>query len=707
MSDFVSSTAHPPRGPLDPLFEARSVALVGLSADAARMTGAPLVILRQAGFDGRIFPVNPKRDEIGGLTCYASIDALPEAPDVALILLAARHVPDAVRACARKGIRGVVVLSSGFEETADGETHARELARAAAETGLPVVGPNCEGVWSVGRRLMLTFGSAARREVLHRAPIAVLSQSGAMAGAIARHLQESAIGCEYVVSVGNETVLTIADYLEWLIDQDVRIVLLFIEGLRDGERLLWLLDRARQKGIVVAALKSGNSQAGIKAAASHTGKVASAYAVYRALLDEASVVQMTSLTDLIEFADVLNTSLAPPARGEQGGVAVFSIPGGTRALTVDLLETHRVPLSTFDASTSAALAAALPPFAGTDNPTDLTGQVLSDPGLFDRCLRIIADDPHTEALIVQVANRGPRDAIERVELLAAIVAERRLPMVISFLGDALPPADKKRFRERGILCARDPAEAANFLGWLYAARDAAQRPGLDMRTSNAKVAAVAAPAGWTDVCRYLEACGIGVPASRIVAADEDVVPASAALAFPLALKASPDAVDHKTELGLVALDLRDAAALRDAAHALRSRMGDTRVPLLVQEMAGSGVEVLMAALRNPDFGPILALGSGGIGVELYRDIAYLALPTSPARVRAALATLRLGTLLDGFRGKPRADVDALVAAAVAFGERFVSAQPPLAELEINPLFVRSPGAAPLLAVDALVKPGIR
>ncbi|MFT4437134.1 acetate--CoA ligase family protein [Caballeronia sp. 15715] len=701
----MSSEVTRPRTPLslDPLFFAQSVALIGLSADAAKMTGAPLAILCQVGYQGRIFPVNPKYQDMSGYPCYPSIDALPEVPDVALITLAARHVPEAVRACARKGIKAVVVLSSGFEETEEGRQYALDLASAAAQSGIPVVGPNCEGIWSVGNRLMLTFGSAARRGALHRAPIAIISQSGAMAGAIARHLQDNGIGCEYVVSVGNETVLTIADYLEWMIERDdVRVVLLFIEGLRDGQRLLRLLDRARQKGVHIAALKSGNSEAGGKAAASHTGKVASDYVVYQALLREAGVVQVPTLTDLIEFADVLTTFPLPPARGVQGGVAVFSIPGGTRALTVDLFEAHGVPLSTFDQKTSAALAAALPSFGGTDNPTDLTGQVLSHPGLFNQCLQILANDPHTEALVVQVANRGPRDVNDRIDYLGSVAAGAQVPLVISFLGDALPEADKGRFRKHGIICARDPAEAAKYLGWLYAAREGGARPGFD-GTGSVGVAAVSGPSDWPEVERYLSECGIAVPRWCIVGPAEDVAHACANLRFPLALKAIPEDVDHKTELGLVTLNLQNADELRLAALVTRQRLGNAEASVFVQEMIDGGTEVLMAALRNADFGPILALGMGGTLVELHRDITYLALPTNAARVRAGLATLKLWTLLSGFRGRPRGDVEALVAAVVAFGNRFTHAQPLLAELEINPLFVRAEGPDPVIAIDALVK----
>lgn len=688
---------------LDALFHARSVALIGVSGDPRKMTGAPMQILAQTGFTGKIYPINPQHPEIGGLRCWPDVESLPETPDVALVMLAAARVPDAVRACARKGIGAVVVLSSGFEETEEGHAHAAELAQVARETGIAVVGPNCEGVWSVPDRVVLTFGSAARREVLHEAPIAILSQSGAMAGALARHLQDSGVGCAYVVSVGNETVLTIADYMEWMIEcAELRVILLFIEGLRDGQRLLRLIERATARGIRVVALKSGNSAKGLAAAASHTGKMASPYAVYRELLQEAGAIQVDSLTGLIEAAEVFTVLGAPPARGVDGGVSVFSIPGGTRAMTADALEAQGVPLATFARETVTALADVLPEFGGTENPTDLTGQVLSQPGLFDKCLNLIADDPHTEALIVQVANRGPRDVMERVELLHAVAARSGVPIVVSFLGDALPPAERAQLRAAGVMCARDPVEAARFLGWLWRAR--AGQP-LDAAPTRLRGAAAPAPQTWEDTVALLENCGMRVPGWRAVSPGQDAAEACDGLSFPVAVKALPEDADHKTELGLVHLNV-SPSRLAAAVDEIHQRLG-RQAGVLVQEMDHGGVEVLLSALSNPDFGPVLAIGMGGTTTELHGDVAYLALPTTPARVRRALRGLKLRTLLEGFRGRPAADTEALLHAATALGDRFVAIGGAVQELEINPLFVHERGAGGIVAVDALVKPALR
>jgi acyl-CoA synthetase (NDP forming) len=458
-------------------------------------------------------------------------------------------------------------------------------------------------------------------------------------------------------------------------------------------------------------LKSGNSEAGLKAAASHTGKMASSYAVYSDLLREAGAIQVETLTDLIAAGEVLASTPFPATRGPGAGVSVFSVPGGTRALTADQFDLHGVPLATFDRRTVEALTTALPEFGGVENPTDLTGQVLSHPGLFDQCLTIIADDPGTEALLVQVANRGPRDVMERVDLLGDVAARTGVPVVASFLGDSLPAAQRVQLRDAGVVCARDPAEAARFLGWLYQAGRFAARgkdPAGDHLGGLTTIERVPGggpaplPSGWRDIAAWLQGAGIAVPASRTLVAADDVAALCAELTYPLAVKATPDDADHKTESGLLALGVADAGEVARQAARIRNTLGRPQAAVLVQEMVAGGVEVVLAAVRNPDFGAVLCIGSGGTAVELFRDVAWLALPTSAPAVRDTLGRLKVATLLAGFRGAAAADTDALVEAAVRFGDRFLATTPAAAEIEINPLLVLPVGKG-VVAVDAVIK----
>lgn len=686
-----------PAAALDRLFRPRSVALYGVSADPHKLNGAPLPILRRAGFPGAIYPVNPKYETIDGLACHARYADLPEAPDVALVMLPAREVPGALAECGRKGTRAAVVISSGFEETGDGGL-VRAVRDVCREQGIALVGPNCEGVWSVRAKALLTFGSAARRDVLAHRPVAILSQSGAMAGAVARHLQDSGFGCAYVVSVGNETVLGLLDYLEWMLAQDdVRVVLLFMEGLKNGARLLALAERARSRGIVLVALKSGNSAVGREAAASHTGKIASAADVYRDVFAQAGIIVVEGLVELVEAAEVLS-SLPPPrtSSAPQPGVAVYSIPGGTRALTADQCETRGVPLARFGEATVRALEAELPAFGSAQNPTDITGKILSAPDLFHRTLGLVANDPATEALIVQLANRGPQDAV-RYRATMEMAAAAGLPVFVTFLGDALPGPQRCDFAASGLACARDPGDAVRYLSWLYAMREFRGRPAREARA--ARAGAPLAGTGWRAMMDVLADCGVAVPKWTLLA--PGTAPDLASLAFPLAVKALPEDAPHKTERGLLRLDLRDAAAVDAACIAIRAALGSDGATLIAQEMVAGGVECVVALRRDPDFGAVLSLGSGGVAVELVRDLGHLALPCGARDVRRLIDRLRLARRLAGFRGAPAADTDALVAAVLALADRFPSLD--IDELEINPLIVLPAGQG-VRAVDALATP---
>jgi acyl-CoA synthetase (NDP forming) len=275
---------RPDRPDLTTLFLPRSVVFIGASTDASRLTGRPLRYLRRHGFEGEVFLVHPHAEQIDGVRAVRSVGDLPTAPDVAVIMLAADRVPQVARDCGELGVRHLVILSSGFEETASGTAIAADLAQAAERYGMGVVGPNSEGLWFVPGHSILTFGSAANRDILVPGPVAVLSQSGSIGASIMRRLNDTGVGANVFVSVGNETVLEAADYLEWVMDNaDVRVVVCFLEGLKRGERFIRAASSARSRGVAVVVLQSGTSDAGRAASASHTGKISSSADVYRSL----------------------------------------------------------------------------------------------------------------------------------------------------------------------------------------------------------------------------------------------------------------------------------------------------------------------------------------------------------------------------------------------------------------------------------------
>jgi len=695
----VTTAAHP----LDCVFRARSVAIVGVSADAHKLTGAPIAILKATKFPGPIYPINPKYGEVQGVKCYARVADLPEAPDVAVIVVRAEQVPETLEDLGRLGTRAAVVISSGFEEVAGQESLVDRVREICNRHGIVLVGPNCEGVWSVRSRVLLTFGSAARREQLAHRPVAVLSHSGSVAGAIARHLQDSGFGCAYVVSTGNETTITLLDYLEYLIEQDdVRVVLMFLEGIVGGARLPALAARARSRGIHLVALKAGNSRAGSEAVASHTGRVATSYDVYRDVFAQCGILQVASLTEMLEAAEVLSSLPLPKHTGSpDGGLSVFSVPGGTRSLTVDLAESLDVPLARFTDRTVDALTAILPRFGYAQNPTDLTGHVLSAPQIMNDSLGHVAGDPNTEALIMQLANRGPRDAAERRELLRDAARTHGVPMVLTFLGDALNGTARREFADDGLYVARDANDAVRYMAWLYRCRDHLALPA-PPAAATAAAERRAAPRDWPGMMAMLREAGIAVPRWTLIPAQGGIDGVARKVGYPLAVKALPEDAEHKTEKGLLRLNVRNRAQLQEACADVRARLGRPDATLLAQAMAPAGVETVISVRRDADFGAVLSIGSGGVMVELARDIGHLCLPAGRADVERLIARLKLARLLAGFRGAPKADTAALVDAALGLARAFAAFE--CSEVELNPLIVLPEGQG-AVAVDVLVTAG--
>jgi acyl-CoA synthetase (NDP forming) len=686
---------------LNQLMRPRSIAIVGASAQRGTARNSLVRVVLKHGFDGPVYPVSRSSTEIEGLRCYASVAELPEVPDIALVITPAETVPEVIAECGRKGIRTAIVYSAGFEDAGEaGRAVTARLAAAAAEHGVVVMGANCQGVWSVRARTLMTFGAASLAlETLRHAPIAVVSQSGALGGAIANYLQKSEIGCSYVAMVGNETCLDLLDVLAWVVEQDdVRVVALYLEGLHDAARILKVAARATERGIQIVALKAGRSAVGQEAAASHTGKIASSYSVYADVFEQAGVIAVDSLADLLAAVEAFGYLPDPRVSGDpQGGVSIVGSSGGAGTLLADQSEQFGVPMAEFSAETAARLEPILPAFARKSNPVDLTGQIRAIPNLFRDTCAVVGADPRTEAMVVQFASSGLRDLQENADAFKETARQGGFPMIISFVAEEIDKATRSAFREAGILLAGDTAAVMRTLSWLYRRRAQIARPQAEARPA---LPPRPAPADWSATMAFLEESGRSPAKWAVLGPRDRAATACAQLRYPLVVKALPSEAEHKTEMGLVKLRVASPEAVDAHAADFRARLGKPEMGVLVQEMASDGVEVVLSCLRNTDFGPVMSIGTGGIAVELFRDVAHLALPASPDQVRAVIARLKLATLLGGFRGKPAADLDALAHAAARFGDLFI-ATPTLSEFEINPLIVQPAGHG-LVAVDALV-----
>lgn len=683
--------------PLDKVFRAQSVAIVGASPKPGARNRIVKILINH-GFEGRIYPVSSSADEVEGHKAYKTLADLPEVPDVALIITPAATVPGLIAECGAKGITCAIVYSAGFEEIESGKELAQELRAAAREHGVHVLGPNGQGVWSVRAKTMLTFGAAAFSLTdLRHAPIAIVSQSGALMGAIGAHLQRSGLGCSYIVSVGNETCMDALDALSWVVEQDdVRVVGLYLEGLDNAARLLPIAARARARGIQIVVLKAGRSAFGQEATASHTGKIASPHAIYTDVLEQAGVIMVESLGEAMAAVECLSYMPDPRASGDPlGGIAVLSSSGGAGALLADHSDERGLPMCTFSDDTMGRLEETLPEFARKANPVDLTGQIRQYPNLFRDTLAVLSADKRTEAIVIQFASSGMKDLTDNALAFKQAARDSGLPIVITFAMEKVSPEIRAEFAAAGILISDDPSNTMRALRWLY---DRRRYAGIEV-AAPVSGAALAVPQSWAEMMEYLEAAGVTPANWALVQPGQAAVEACAGLSWPVVVKVLPDAAEHKTELGLVKLKVQSPEEVDAHAAEFRRILSNHDLPVLVQEMVTDGVEAVLSCLGNTDFGPVLSIGSGGVAVELYRDITYLALPATRADVERALARLKLRTVLDGFRGAPRADIEALIDAAVRFGE-VILRTPGLAEAEINPVLVRPEGRG-LVAVDFL------
>lgn len=688
------------------LFDPRAVAVVGASSDERSLAGKPLLRLKQHGFARGVYPVNPRHASLAGFEAVPSILELPDGIDVALIVIRAELVPQAIRDCAARGITHAVVMSSGFEDRGGEDSLSAQLDRAVRDTGVRLVGPNCEGLWSIPSQMTLTFGSAADRPHLLEGAVTVLSQSGSLGGACMRELQDRGVGCRYFVSTGNELDLTTMDLLEYAIEEGgSRVVAMFVEGLHDGHRLRELAYWARQRDVRLVMLRAGGSAMGQLATLSHTGRVATADVVYRDVLAQSGVLEVTSLRDFVEatrLAAIQAAGLpAVPASGRsESGASVVAISGGSRAILADAAERRGVPLATFSESTLATLKAVLPQFAFARNPVDVTGQLIARPDDFRAVVSAVVADQNTEALVVQYANGGEAQVRQHSDLFAELARREGKPIVASLLAGHDDP--RVNLDGPGHAVVRDPGDAIKYLEWLYTfARPVAAPPAppaLQAKDSNDSLHS------WAARAALLEEAGIQTPRWAQVTTPDELKATCGRLRRPLVVKAAPEAAEHKTELGLVHLRIESEDAALVAFRQVQSHAGEG-APVLVQEMVSGGFEMLLTVRTDPDLGPVLALGFGGTLTEWMKDIVYLSLPATMHEIRQALRRLKSWALLQPFRGRAARDVDALVDTAQRLSTLYLASYRG-GEIEINPLLVLGAGEG-VQAVDVLCVAPIR
>lgn len=695
-----------PHAALRRLLHPGSIAVVGASPRAGAFGARVLENL--SGYAGAVWPVNPRYAELGGRRCFASLADLPAPPDCVAVATPREGVAAVLQDCVAAGAGGAVVFAAGYAETGLPDRVAAQAALAA--TPLPLLGPNCLGFGNFLLSAGVTF-SAGPKPVVPRGPaVGIVSQSGALGFALAQAV-ERGIAVSHVLTTGNAAGLDAADLVAFLAEEPgCAAIACVLEGLAEPRRLLAAAALAARVGKPLLVHKMAAGRQGAEAALSHTGAIAGSHDVWRAALEEAGAVPVEDFAALMELAAFF--AKAPPAP-RAPGVAVVSTSGGAGILAADAAERHGVPLPQPGPAAAAVLQARIPDYGSARNPFDLTAQVLNDADALVACTGALAADPAFGALLYPNTH-AYAFSTDRIPVMAEIAGRQGGFLCVPWLAE-LREGEVARAAQAvpgaALFSSTDRCFAA-LAAWSRRAAHRARPPEHPSALLEAaaldqarRLLAAAGPAV-TDsgALAVLAACGVPVAAGQQVPDLDAALAAAEAIGFPVVLKAESPDLSHKTEAGAVRLDLRDAPALRQAHAAMTASLAALPSPprlsgLLVQPMLPRGVEVIIGARHDPAFGPVVAVGLGGVLVELLGDLQVAPAPVSPQQARRMLRGLRGAPLLAGFRGMPAVNLDALAEILCRVAE--LVAALPIAELDINPLVC---AGGRIVAVDALLVP---
>jgi acyl-CoA synthetase (NDP forming) len=685
---------------LDFFHRPASVAVVGASDDPEKIGGRPLRYMREFGYDGLVLPVNPRRPQVQGLQTYASLGAIPQVPDVALIAVPGQAAVDAVADAAELGVQGCVVMSSGFGETgtAEGARLQAKMLRHARRTGMRIIGPNSQGIASFHSGAVLGFSTLFTEEPPADGPVAIVSQSGAMASVPYGILRRHGIGVRYAHGTGNDADVTAAELAAAVVqDPDLRLLLLYLENVRDPESLIDLAERSRANDVPVVALVGGRSQHGSRAAASHTGALATERRVLDAFLERIGIWQVRNVHELVAATELYLQDWSP----EGDRLAVVSNSGALCVLAADAAEDAGLPLAELQPDTVAGLERELPDFASTTNPVDVTAALLTDSSIFGRVLPVLGADPGVDACLLGIPVAGRGYDVEQFARDAAAFAGSGTPLVL-----AVPqPNVAAPFLAKGLAVFEDEAAAISALGQYLRHRQLMRRAATLARPAVGVGAGQPSTLNEPDSLAALADIGIPVVTHEIVGDPASVPGAFTRLGSSrVVVKGCTTQLTHKSEAGLVRLNCGTPEDAQQAAEQILGSAaihGVTLDGFLVAPMVAGLREVLVGAHVDPVFGPVMLVGAGGVYVEAMPDTEVLLAPCTAEEVHEAIQRLRIAPLLAGVRGEPAADVDAWVKAVVRASEALAGQGCPVSGFDANPVMLLPAGQG-VVAVDAVV-----
>jgi acetate---CoA ligase (ADP-forming) len=694
------------RPAIERLLRPRSVAVVGASATKGALGASVLENLEAAGYNGTIHLVNPKRDRIGERPCLPSIDALPEGVDCAALAIPRAAVLESIRACGRRKLGSIIVFAAGFAEAGEaGRREQDEIRRIAAENHIIVEGPNCLGLINYLDRVALTFVSTPPQTPFEGSGVAIVSQSGAIAAVLGVSLRHHGLPLSYSVSTGNEAVYGVEEFLDFLVeDSRTQVIAMVVEQFRKPQRFLDIAHKARAAGKSLVLLHPGASSEGRASAGTHTGALAGDYNVMRLSVEDAGVLVVDTIEELLDATEILFR--CPPAVG--GGAAVFAESGAFKAFTLDFCEQVGLPLPPLSEKCFRQLRNALPDFILPTNPLDITAQGLVDPDIYRRCIPPVLEDERYGSLVLAIIlTDKPTSALKFTPIISALrETQPGKPVVFAGLdeGAQFDQAYLRELRELHVPFFPSTERAYRALALIHQHAARAKR----RRQQTGLAAPVRLPGGVLPEYKskeILAAIGVPVPDGALARNVAEAVAIAERIGFPVAVKAQSAALSHKSDFGGVALAVEDSQGVREVWERIAQKVAASFPNLsidamLVEKMAERGIELIVGARRDPDWGHVLLVGLGGILTEAIGDVRLLMPDVTFESARDELMKLKAAKLFRGFRGSAPSDVEAAAKVIAKLGA-FVRDNPRVRELDVNPLLVYPEGQG-AIALDALM-----
>jgi len=690
---------------LAPFFSPTGVAIIGASQDPRKLSHGILKNMTLYGFQGGIYPVNPKADRILGLKAYTDISEVPDPVELAVIVIPAPYTPDALRACGARGIKAAIIISGGFKEVGGaGVELEKECLQIAQSYGMRLIGPNCVGTLDLYTGLNSTFIEG----VPAKGSIGFVSQSGAVCGGVVDLIAQKGIGFSHFASLGNELDVNETDVIAFFGQHPkVKVIAAYVESIEHGQRFIEVVSQvSRVKPVVL--LKAGRTEAGAKAVSSHTGSLAGAYAAYQAAFKQAGVIEVDDLAALFDIAWSL--SCQPIPQGNQ--VAIFTNAGGPAALASDTLAANGFALAEIPAEQQAQLAEKLNPSAQVANPIDMLGGADADE--FDHCFKVLSDQNDLDVLLPMLVPQALVNPADIARVIVKNAQQTDKTVLACMVGEQSLAEARKILHENAVPMSTYPDVPGQVLGamqnyrqWLRQA-DAQPFAFSNLGHEAAAKHLAASPQlalGEADTRPIMADYGFTLVPGDFAANAEQAAAIADKIGYPVVLKIVSPQILHKSDLGGIALNLGSAPVVKSAVHAMTEKITAAApqaeiTGFLVQKMAPEGMEVIVGMKRDPAFGPLMMFGLGGVYVELFKDVGFGVAPMTVDQAHAMVAGTKAGQLLSGYRGGPAYDLEAVVDVIGRLSHLALD-HPTIEEVEVNPLLVLPKGQGALV-LDARI-----